>query len=414
MAYSLNTTHVRQFALNSDWSTIDATSLTLQYLLDHYRNVYFELTHPALDQPVYCSLNTLRESMTYTQLQRTVTQWLTDNGNDTLPTSTLPPQLNVGWLKYADAFKAGFNVNLINIGRAEDSALPAVDKHDLILKKPGVNFNQMWQYLLVSVAGFIHRCTKAPDGIYVVDGGRTGRISNLNIAGVLSFKDVGKIEQFSIQSNMLHSFTETAPLYEGILVQLPKPMTGKTPLLVLGGFLHMLDNAYSIINDTTLAIYPSRINIVDRFLYSRNRINTASIPIERSEANPGKIAVEELRSDAFLRAYCTLPQSFIVLLDSEDVYLKRHVLENTKLPGVYQQSGPFKRLPLFGTYGALLDYTAYQEYERYVYNALPVHEQHYMHRTTQWQNVPVIDDTHYLARPWRIADGHLVEFGRYL
>ncbi len=414
MSYQLVDATARVKTLDATWETVDISGLTLKQIFDTYQGVYLKMTHFAYQAPIFLNLFLVRDELTPTQVAMTPQQWLTSINNATLPIVTKLPSPRERWVKYEDAFKAGYDVNLIAIGRHMDSQLPNGDKNDVFLTKSDVDFTAMWRYFMVSINGFFHRVALGPDGIYAIDGGRTHRLSNKNIAGLLSFREVAKMEQIPITPSMVTSVNPDQPLSAGAFIGLPSSVAGKTVLLVIGGYLHILDDTYQVVSDHLLKVDISNLNLADRYFHSQGKINLESLDIDTGSANSKQISVSSLYSDDVLRAYLSLPQSFVVVLDTTDVYLRKHRVDNTRLPGVYQQEGPFKRLPMFGTHGALLDYVAYKEDQKFVYNTNYVNEPHLMYRTTEWRTRVSIDDTQYPHRPWHLADGYCVEFGRFV
>jgi len=413
MSYTLLGATARLKSLDAAWEPVDVSAMTFQEILDTYQNVYLELSHFAYAHSIYLNLKLVRDGFNAAILQMTPQVWLTSIGNLTLPIVEQLPNPRELWVRYEDAFKAGYNVDLINIGRHLDSQLPHDDKNDLWITKSTINFDQMWRYFLVSVNGLIHRSMLGPNGLYVIDGGRTKRLANENICGLMSFREVGKMEMIPITPEMISAPRNNQPLHGGFFLSLPKPVEGKTVLLSVGGYLHLLDDSYSIAGDQLLKINFSRFNHVDRYYQSYKRINLDTLPLTKSSQNPDQVLTESFFSDQTVRAYMSLPQSFVILLDCQDIYLRRHRLDNTKLPGVYQHEIPAKRLPMFSTYGRLLDHVSYIEDEKVVYNADYATEPNLLYRTMEWRSSLTVDPQCYPARPWWFADAELVEFGRF-
>lgn len=413
MSYTLQDATVREKTLDSRWENTDVSALTLRAIYNLYQGIYFELSHFAYPHTVFLNMQLVRDDLDSVEMEMTPQQWLTSIGNRTLPIVMSLPDPRESWVKYEDAFKAGYKVELINIGRHVDSNLPPGDKNDLLITKPTVNFNQFWRYFLVSINGFTHRATLGPSGIYVIDGGRTNRISNNNISGLFSFREVGMTEQIPITASMISQPVAGQALSGGFYLSLPKPIGDKVVLLSVGGFLHILDSTYSVVGDSLLKINFSKFNMVDRYYHSKDKINLESLPLVKSSQNPDQVLTESLFSDATVKAYMTLPQSFVILVDAKDVYLRKYRLDNSKLPGVYQTENNLKRLPMFGTYGRVLDYVSYVEDQKIVFNADYVNEPNLLYRTTEWRSGLSIDGSCYPARPWWNAEAYLVEFGKY-
>lgn len=413
MGYTFIGASARLKALDSTWEDVTVSSLPLSEIFSTYRGIYFEVDHQAYAHSVFLNLFLMRDTLTADDLTKTPQSWLTSIGDQSLPIVENLPMPREAWVKYEDAVKAGYSVDVINVGRNIDSQLPSDDKNDLLIRNHRINFSEMWQYFLVSVNGFIHRCTLGPDGLYVFDGGRTKRIANNNISGLMSFRGVGKITQIPITREMITPALNNAALCEGFFVSLPDSVNGKTVILSIGGYLHVLDGAYRVVSDKMLKINFPKLDFVDRYFQSVRSINLDTLPVVKGNSNDQQILVESFFSNDTVKAYMTLPQSFVIVVDTADIYLRHYDLDNTKLPGVFQHELPAKRLPMFGSYGRILDYVSYLEDQKVVYNCLRSDMANYLYRTTEWRSELSIDPQCYPARPGWIGDARQIEFGRF-
>lgn len=413
MSYQLQAATGRRREFDASWEPVDIANQSISNLLRDYKGLYWELTHFAYPHPVFLNMRALEQSFTAIELQMTPQAWLTSIGNRTLPISNTLPSPREIPVRYADVFRAGYDVQPVAIGRHPESGISVRDKNDLLLTKSGVDFNQLWRYMLVTVNGLLHRCVKAPDGIYVLDGARTGRLANSNLMGVLSFRQVGAVKQLPIQKEMIQPLHVGQPLASGFMINLPESVEGKTVLLSVGGHLQVLDETYAVNGAQSVKVNFSKLNFVDRVMSTRLQMNMETVRLAESVTNPGQFLTESFFYDRVIEAYMTLPQSFVIVVDTPDFYLRRQRVENTRLPGVYQCEGPFRRLPLFGTYGRILDYTAYREDEKYVINTVPHYEPRLMYRTTEWETGTSLDITCQPARPYQLADAFFMDFGRF-
>src|ERR1019366_6127390 len=134
----------------------------------------------------------------------TLTQFLIENGNKTLPTLATVPVLNPKYAHYADAFHAGYSVTPIKLGTASTSQLPMSEKTSLQLTRPNTDYNLFYNSCLVNINGFYHLTDMDTNGIYVIDGMKSRNISNHNQIGIYSFNDIGAIQLVPITPAMIY------------------------------------------------------------------------------------------------------------------------------------------------------------------------------------------------------------------
>lgn len=413
MAYTYTGAVARSKTLDAIWGPVDLSAVDINAIYATYSKAYITLTHPSLVNPVYLDMDTVRLLIGVYTGTKTLTQWLAANGNNTLPTITSIPQLNPKPVLYNDAWHAGYSIKPVDRTKHPDAELPFGAKNDLLLSKPGLDFRQWWRYVLVTVNGYFHRVGGSVDGLYVVDGGRTGRLANDNIVGIHSFREVGALEVIPIIPSMIYKTNPDQKYANAAHIALPRSTEGKTVLLVLGGFLHVLDDAYKMIGDRSMKIDFNNYAFPERIYDSFKALGLEKLGLETSVNNELQFVVEQLYSDAVIEAYLTLSQSFIVVVDTPTMYVRRHDLEKTGLPGRFNAPAPFKRFPLISALGRVYDYRIFPEDGQCILatpNALDIA---YNFQTTPWEAELSIDPTRSSAAPWRFAKGHLLEFGRF-
>jgi len=413
MSYQLVAAKARSKGLDATWSDVDITSVKIGALFSTYSNVWLTLHHSASPDNVYLELNSVREQVSATYHGLTVPQWLQAIGNDALPTSVTMPELKLRLVRYNDAWRAGYNVKPIDRFRHDDADIPYGEKNDLLLSKDGVDFNVNYRYALVTVNGFFHRTGASPTGLQVVDGGRTGRIANDNQVGMHSFLGVGTLDFIPITPSMIYKTIETSKFADRAYIELPYDTEDKTVLLVLGGYLHVLDEVYTKIGPRSLRVNFNKIALPERYFDSRKTIDLSSLPLTHDENNPDHVSVPELYSDAVLTAYMCLPQSFIVVVNAKDFFVRRHPVANSQIPGRYEVLAGTERLPLIGAWGKVYDYAIFPDWGFNVLSCAENIRHTYQFRTTHWRSQPTIDNSLNTFRPWQWAQAHMLEMGRF-
>lgn len=413
MSYQLVAAKARSKGLDAVWSDVDIASMQIGALFANYANVWLTLSHSALTSNVYLNFATVYPQIAARYHNKTIPQWLALIGNASLPTNVTMPQFKLHHVRFNDAWQAGYTVTPIDRFRHEDAEIPYGEKNDLLLEKPGVDFNVHQKYALVSVNGYFHRTAAGRGGLMVVEGGRTGRLTNDNQVGVHSFKGVGSIDIVPITPTMVYKNTESGKLADRAYIQLPYSVENKTVLLVIGGYLHVLDETYTRIGPKTLRVNFNKIAFAERYFDTFKKMDLSSLPLTRNEDNEGHISVPELFSDDTIRAYLSLPQSFIVVVNTADFYVRRRPVANCELPGRYETVDSTGRLPLFGAFGKHYDYLIQKDWGVDILACRENTRPRYQFRTTDWRNRATIDNSLNPYRPWDWAPAHFLEMGRF-
>lgn len=414
MAYQYQGAIARKKGVDALWSEVNLSAVDINTIFATYKQVFLTLSHPALQHNIYLDLELARPIIGVYIGTKTVAQWLVENGNATLPTQNTIPQFRLKPALYADAWAAGYNIEAVDRSRAPDAQIPPSEKKDLLLSKEGVDFRIHWRHCLVTVNGYFHRCGGSQEGLYVVDGGRTGNVSKNNHVGIYSFRDVGTLKTYPITPDMVYKTHEDQKYAQIAHIALPENVEGKTVFLVLGGYLHALDRTYVVSGPKSVTIDMNNYQLAPRLYQSWDAINLDPLDLETSPNNARQIVVEELFDDSTILAYLTLPQSFVVVLDTPSVYIRRHTVERSDLPGRFIAPMPLQRFPLISSLGRVFDYRAFPEHGgRCVLATDPALNVNYNFSTRHWRDEVSIDPTRYSAMPWKFAPGELLEIGRF-
>jgi len=411
MAYQYKAALARARAQDARWESHNFANTPLQDLYRNYRKVFLTLTHPAASKDLFLDLDAVRTTLPSSALSKTVSQWLAGLGNAALPTTNALPNVQERSAKFADIWTAGYNVTPVDRRRANNAELPESEKNDLLLTKPGVDFRSLWPYCMVTVNGLFHRIGGAAEGLFVVDGAKSGRIANNNHVGIYSFREVGKLDYVSINSSMLYKTHPNQSFANHVNIKLPYDCSNKTVLLVLGGYLHALDRAYVMTGPQSLKIDINNLNLVQRYYDSRNRIDLSRLALDSTDRNPDQIALDNIFNEETIRRYMTMTQSFLLIIDSPNVYVRRHDTEQTELPGRYLTEMPLQRFPLIGQYGRVFEYHAIAQDGQCVLACDTSRDDELSFETTGWRKERSLDDKLYSGDPWRFSRTQLLEIG---
>lgn len=407
--YSLDSALAKSFASGGRWASVDISGLTFAQLFSQYTRVLAILTNPFIDGKVCLDLANIQMKVGDSNV--TFADFLTTNGNNTLPTTTTIPVLNPQYVKYKDAFRAGYKVSPAGPTQAPDAQLPISEKTHLYLSKPNVDFRNFLKYCLVSVNGFIHRVDADQNGAWVIDGTKSLWKSNCNQIGILNFQKVTSFSIVPVTPSMLYK-TDTNQLYRNrMYVNLGQDISQKSVMLVLGGYLHVLDEkTFWRVSNTSIAIDFNNLPLFDRYHESLPYLDYSSMPFDTTPRNPTQINVDNFMQDANLIAYMQLSQTFFVIGDNPEIFKDYQQVETLPAPGILV-SYVKAEFPLINGIGKVADYWATYEDKQW---ALTVQDNRWHRRvydTFNPQEIQGISDNRRSTDPVRFSRARFLKIG---
>lgn len=413
MAYTVVSALTRQTRTDPTWTNATLGDISIRVILNSYYALSIALTNPFEEGTRYLDKALLYQQAPATiPSTQTLNEWLASLGNQALITNDTPPPTTPVSVQYADAWQAGYTIERGDIARNPNTQASPASLPDLCITKAGLDMVSMSNYLLVSVNGYLHRTVGTVNGLYAIGGGKTHDISNENYCGVFSFLPIGKMQQIPITPAMVHKPNLQQMYSESAYITVPVSLANKIVLLSLGGYLHVLDGMYEKVSDTTLKINIFNLQLPQRLYQSAKRIDLSSLPISTGLKTSEQWSVSSIYSDAVILNYLTLPQSFLIVIDTPTWYKQTFTLERSCVPGRYF-SGLKRRLPLIGPLGRLYEYRLSQEEDTYVYGCEAMHDPQYNFETTRYQDLRSLGPHQYSALPWRPGLGQLLDMGTF-
>lgn len=319
---------------DSRWKEVSIGSLAMRAIYSTYANAVAVLTNSFLNHPVALDLALIRATWGTSDL--TLSQVLASLGSASLPTSDTIPTLATRYARYQDAFRAGYKITPKHPLYAIDMDVPLADKRDLALQREDVDYLDFRKYAMVSVNGYWHQVDSDNLAVYVKDGDVSRQKSGQATIGVFSFKNLGELTYVPITPEMVYKQRPEQQLRHTAYIDVGQDLSDYTVILVLGGYMHVLDkNTFFRTGDRGLAVSVENLPLFERYHESRQMLDFSSLPLQLTNRNDSQVGVSDLLSDACIRAYLTLPQSFIVLLKNTRVFATRYPIRATPAPGVF-------------------------------------------------------------------------------
>lgn len=399
----------------AQWRVVDLSAMTLKSIFETCRRIILTVQHTTYPFDVFVDLEPLRAE--YSGYAFRLSQWFIDLGDRALPMIPRLPQPRVYYVQYTDAFRAGYKVDLTIIGRSDTSIAEQEERHDLRITRDSIPtpYDLLYRHCLVSVNGYLHPSDYNDRGLYVAGGGRSFRCSRQNQVGLHSFADIGDIQAIPITADQIHEMDPDTPLKTRLYLQLPvgTDTKNKSVVLSLGGYLVMPDpNVFWAINDTTYALSLDNLPYLERFIESSEYLDLSALGLTHSPMHPERVSVAELYSDAVVTRYCTLPQSFWVVVDTPHLFSVRRSLRTPNLPGMFI-SYHLPTAPLIVGHGKLAEYWKTYEDGEWSLTVQDSVYRHFIFDTIPDSSLTVITGGTVPMQPASHSRGWLLEIGAY-
>lgn len=311
------------------WQEVNLATTSVVQIFQSYRKVYLTLTAAFLTEPIFVDMESF--IVKYGQFTGTLADLFTDNGTQTLETIPEIPELNVKRAYFSDMFYSGYKVQL-----SEEAPYDKSSKIDLKITRPNTDVVELYDHGLFTVNGFFHYAERDNNFVYVRNGGNSMIRSGQNHIGLWSWLNVGKIKQLPITEDMLFKQHDTSTFSDRVYIKINEDLEKKTVLLFAGGYLVKPEKEiFFPIGNGIWCFNVGRTPLLRRYFESKKYINFEALELDSSSVNDSLISVEQFYNDNTLRKYMTLPQSFIAIIDKEDVYFDYHYVKHSKLPGMY-------------------------------------------------------------------------------
>lgn len=366
MSYTLVKSVALSKTIGSQWNEVDISLTPLVTVYGHYYKVFLELSHFSLDDNIYVDLDIFKAQ--YSNYTNTIVDLLVDIGDITLDTVSELPNTSIKYVKYSDAFRAFYKVNLCNIGQSLPDDYPSHLMNDAYLTRPNydTDLTLLHSHCLITVNGFVHSTDVDSTKTYVYDAAKTLRKARNNGIGIMSFLDISELTKVSIQDAMISSQVDSnSKLYDRAYIDTGVNLEDRAYFLVLGGYLVFpSDNVLWKVNDTTLALGPSMLPFVERLYESDSVLDLSHLDIDRDPDHPEVFNLNHIKSDNFIRSYLTSRNTFVVITDVNHLSYNRIYLRHSNLPGMFTA---YQRpiYPLVVNYGRMAEYWVTEEDNQY-------------------------------------------------
>lgn len=317
---------------------IDATNVTLFELSQHYTDIYFILKVKIYPEPRVLYFNKLDIDIQLND-HLSIVQYLNKYPDKTYPLDEKVPEFKRGEVYHWDVHSWNFHYEPVKLGFHPKARIPNEDKQDLYLYKKGLDHIHAGKHSLITINGFVHYHEYNKDGWYIHQGNNT-RLKNQNKThiGVLDFTQVGEVKLIPITSKMIRPATESSSLADNVYIDIGESVSGKTVGIVIGGYFHLHDHVYKQVSERLLKVDFNNIQWETLYYQLRHRIDLSSLPITKFTND--RVVGFELYHESTIKAFFTLSQSFIVVIDSPSISIIEEPVGSLGYPKKYESAIP--------------------------------------------------------------------------
>lgn len=380
--------YVKSFVIartfGSEWISPDISNLQIKAIYEKYFKAYLVVKDTLTDTEVNIDLEHYKHE--YVESDLTIAQWLHALAGTVLKTIPVIEAAHMASVRYENAISTGYKYSLGRIGFPYPQNMTHDELHDLRIVRPNypTNMRLLHTHCLLTVNGYFHQSDADEEAAWIVDGGKTAMKSRCSHTGILSFLDIGSVELVQITNEMISPLTQGEVLSEGLLIKLDKDLTSKSPIFFIGGYMIRPEpETFYQVGDSTWCLNLLGLPYFERVLESQKHLDLSSMELEHPDNHiDGTLNREQLLTDKTIRAYLTLSQSFIAIVDTPELYFNKVFVRNSNLPGMitaFQEP----TMPLVMGYGKCVEYSKIQES---MYWALRVYDEWY--KQFVWQTAP--------------------------
>lgn len=336
--YTLVKTYGLPVGSGTAWTALEAGESVLSTLFSTYQKLKIQVHESYTDQQQVIDLYTFQSELQNSN--DTLNAWLKAKSDAHTNLRGQPGELSIKTHKLYchDAITVGFLPKVGNSGYHPSNAIPESERTDILLTKANTNYENIGKHCLFTVGGYVHPHVYGKDvGVYIQGGFKTAQRSQENDIGMIDFSRIGSLEIHAITEEMIADSTKLLPYKDEMYLRLPRKVAeDETVALVFGGYLHLLDDCYTIVSDTTAKINCINMFLYERYFRSRKYLDLTSLGILLNEEDPqSDIVANRLLSDKALKAWVTHPCSFWVYIKATSIQVTQQPLPRSGVPGQY-------------------------------------------------------------------------------
>lgn len=320
-----------------EWSSKDIRNEALSDILVNYANARIVVTWDTEPQEFSFTTKANRESVGLGITTNSLSQWLLTLPQDALVLGGAPAGLgSAQYVRYYEPWDIEtVKVETTNLNYGEGKVIPKGRRVDIRLQTQheGLDYRttaNLAKNCLMVVNGRIVQTHYQAEWWYGLTAGESLLKEDRNDIGLLDFTAVGGIEITPITpdnaTTVVRTLSDQLRHITRVKLSMPKPMTGRTPILVVDGHIHILDGTYREVSKYNLLVEVDHSVAIQR---ARKRAGEALGYVQ--SANVRENSVNNATFDA--GKYLAETDSFVVMVNTDDLSLHKERIPTTNIYG---------------------------------------------------------------------------------
>lgn len=377
--YSIFQIYALSIFFGSQFTEIDLSQYTLEYIYSNYAKVYISITYGMSVTQIYVDLNTFKNQ--YRNSQVTLEEFVNSAPNGFFTAISALPISYINYVRYMDSQLAGYSLS--------------ASGNNISLSNPNVAVSNYYKYCLTSVDGFILPNSIQNSQLVVENAFSQCQLNDYTKIGIVSFENISPLNIQPITSNMIVSVTNK-PLNQQLYLK-----TNLNPdyvtMLVLNGYLigpttdgfQCIGNGLYSLNLHRLGYYFKLLDSLNKQYYNYSYIVNqlpSTLQSQYSNIPFGTISVPMINNIEFINAYLTLPNTFLVQVsNASNIVIKNRNILNTEITNQLVSDEEPRNL-LIGSQGRLVDYLYTLSKGKYIITSPHMYSNNYVQLKDMFTN----------------------------
>ncbi len=409
--YLLKSSVCLERTIGAQWTNVDLSEVLIGSAYQQYKNFFLILSHPSSSEDLYVDMSQL--AIEAYSFYGTVSEWLRFIGDSALPFVTDIPSTKRKFVKYANAIQTGYITSFAKMGYNYPTEMSKGSLTDISLQRDQfkTDMELFGKGCLITVNGVIHRTASNDKKAYAIDGAKTVRHTNNTAIGIISFLDVGKLTQVTLNPANIFSLDNDTLPSDGVIFTLEEDidLENKSFFLVLMGTPVFINSKnFEQIGVRTFLLKLSLLNYEERLMDAKKYMDLSPLEFTGPNHGPSFFSLEQIHSLESIRKVLTLSQSFFVIVDTPNLHVEKHSILKASFPGQFRSyTDPV--YPLMVNGGRLVDYWKIEEVGCWSVDVTDSYLRRYVLTETDRLRAQFASDALDTTRRYEHAEGHFLE-----
>lgn len=244
-----------------------------------------------------------------------------------------------GWVYSVDAHQWDFTQKNAKLGYHKDSLVHPADLSDIHLSKKGVDHEHLRDTSLFNIGGYFHWHDGDETGIFIEQGAVSQSRLNTSHINIVNFEEVnGKVKLYRLEDQNVLPSDAKGDIFNSVFLHIDNiNFDNKLVGVVLCGELYWLNvdgKIVKYINHNTLKFDLQRWHLYEKVWKYKDLFSNDKLGL--TPYLDGRIKTEEVRKPETIRRLFTLPQSFLVIVESpKPLEITKTLVPSHQLPKRY-------------------------------------------------------------------------------